>query len=75
MSEEKGRSAGQYQSYIRSDEGIPATIKIAFNLCREQILSIKTCADSPSLRMGVGVFSFRRHLNYLKGKITYSHDG
>ncbi|RLM94083.1 hypothetical protein C2845_PM08G20850 [Panicum miliaceum] len=57
---------------INASEGIPSTVKIAFNFCREQILSIKNCADSPFLSVGVGAFSFRRHVNRLKGKITCS---
>lgn len=47
---------------INASEGIPSTVKIAFNFCREQILSIKTCADSKFTVLGCGAFSFRRRV-------------
>uniref|UniRef100_K3XQ38 Uncharacterized protein n=1 Tax=Setaria italica TaxID=4555 RepID=K3XQ38_SETIT len=51
---------------INASEGIPSTIKIAFNFCHEQILSVKTCADSKLQWLGCGAFSFRRRLGFLQ---------
>lgn len=48
---------------INASEGIPSTIKIAFNFCRQQILSIKACADSKFLRFGCGAFSLRKRVH------------
>uniref|UniRef100_A0A0D9UYQ0 Uncharacterized protein n=1 Tax=Leersia perrieri TaxID=77586 RepID=A0A0D9UYQ0_9ORYZ len=47
--------------YINTnEEGIPSTVKITLNFCREHVISVKTCADTP-----FRAFSFRRRLKKL----------
>uniref|UniRef100_A0A0E0B6R1 Pectinesterase inhibitor domain-containing protein n=1 Tax=Oryza glumipatula TaxID=40148 RepID=A0A0E0B6R1_9ORYZ len=52
-----------YNMQTINGRGIPPTVKIAFNFCCEQILSVKTCADAPFVWLGFGGFSLRRRLN------------